>query len=185
MSGLLNVTYSELVERIKSGIKTKCHNIADYANISNVFKTGFTGTYTIPGGNDYATCYCTYAISGNPISQVAASTVDTDMTNFISNIGLTQRINNNVVAGEFINFINDMVSFCSTKLAFSVSQYAPSTRYLIYTGNTSYPSLVNITSENLDKIIVTNDSNEFSNAIINITKNTIRTIPCTYSITYS
>lgn len=186
MSGLQNKKYSDIVNAIKTYIKTNCVNISNYNGIETAYKSGFTGTSTIPGGNGAATCYCTYTIAANPVSQVASSVVDTDMTNFIAQIQLTSKLDTNIASSEFINFINDMVSFCSSKMVYATSQYAATKQILIYsTSNTSYSSVAAITTEDANKMMVSGDINSIINAIVNITKQTIRCIPCRYTFSYS
>ena len=95
------------------------------------------------------------------------------------------KLNNNIPASEFINFINDIVSFCSTKLCFATSQY-DGNRYLIYyTPNTSYSSIVSINTNESNKIVQANDVNSILNMLLNVIKQNIRNVPCTYNIALS
>lgn len=186
MSGLQSITYQAIIDAIKTYIKSNCLNISNYSGINIAYKSGYSGTSTIPGGNAAATCYCTYTLSANPVVQVASSVVDADMTNFISQIQLTAKLNSNIASSEFLNFINDIVSFCSSRMAYATSQYATTKQILIYsTSNTSYSSLAPITTDEANKLMETNDINSVVNAVVNVTKQNIRCIPCKYTFSYS
>ena len=101
---------------------------------------------------------------------------------FLSSIGVSN-VNATLTAGVFFNFINDMISFISTKCAFTVSQYS-SNRFLIYwTGNTTYANTYKINLSAQEKISQYSDIHQMLNAIFNIAKQNIRCIPVQYNIT--
>ena len=137
MTAIPQVTYKQIVDKIVADIKSSCINISNFASISSVFKSGYSQTITISGGNDAARCYCTVTISGNNIVEVSAGTVDANMNSFLSTIGINSYINDYIKPSEFIKFLNDMITFCSTKLAYSTSHYAQSTKYLIYNSSSN------------------------------------------------
>ena len=181
---LQNITYNEIVETVKNYIKTNCMNIANFGAIPAAFKAGYTLSGNISSSGDRYTSKYVVTIT-RAVTQVASSVVDTDMNNFLARINVANKLNNNVPASEFINFINDIVSFCSTKLCFATSQYNGN-RYLIYyTANTSYSSIVSINTNESNKIVQANDVNSILNMLLNVIKQNIRNIPCTYNIALS
>ena len=176
-----SMTYQNIVDTVKTWIKSNCSNITKFSEIPNVFKSGYTTTVQYAGDATSPSKYTT-KISGNAVSQVATTTVDTDMTNFLTSIGVTNT-SKTIPASEFMDFVENMVSFCSTKLAYSISQYSTN-KYLIYTtANTSYSSIRQINEDGAFKIITTEDINDILNSIINVTKQTIKNKPVTYTIT--
>lgn len=178
---LANITYNEIIEAIKNHIKANCTNIANYGSIPACFKSGYTASGQIAGN---AAAKSTYSVSiTKAVAQVDASTVDTDMTNFINGLGLGNKLSTNCSANNFFNFMNNMISFCSTKLAFATSQYSTDKYLIYYTANTSYKDVYNMEEEKAIRLIYANDVHQMLNAIFNIAKQNIRNIPCTYSIT--
>ena len=181
--GLANITYNEIINAVKTYIKTYCFNIANYAGIDACFKAGYSVTSQI-AGNATAQTYYKSNIT-RPVNAVNANVVDTDMNNFISSLNLTDKLNNNVSANNFFSFINNMLSFCSTKLAFATSQYS-SQKYLIYyTGNTNYSSIKPIEEEIAYRMAYANDVHDMLNLFFNVVNQNIRNVPCLYSITFS
>ena len=147
-----SITYGTIVDAVKTWIKSNCSNIANYSGMSNAVKNGYSYTVgTSSAGAAYsesATC----SLSSSITAAVGASTVDTDMNNFLSTIGVTSTmLSQNVNPTQYYKFINDMCCFCCTKLAFVTSQTGnasnTSVRYLIYwTGNTAYNYNISIAS---------------------------------------
>ncbi len=179
-----NITYQTLVDLVKNYIKTNCKNISDFASISSVMKSGYSTSATISSAGDGYTSSYTCTIS-KAVAQVDTSTVDTDMTNFLSTIGVSSKLSSNIPEGEFIKFFNDMVSFCSTKMAFATSQFT-TTKYLIYnTGSTSYASTVTIGNNTARQLIKVTDITTITNMLTSVMKQTLRTIPCTYTYSFA
>lgn len=178
---LANITYNEIIEAVKNYIKTNCTNIANYSSIPACFKSGYTASGQIAGN---ATANSTYSVSiTKAVAQVNDSTVDTDMTNFINSLGLGNKLTTNCSANNFFNFMNNMISFCSTKLAFATSQYSTNKYLIYYTNNSSYKDVYNIEEEKIIRLIYASDIHQMLNAVFNIAKQNIRNVPCTYSIT--
>ena len=185
MSGIESITYATIINNIKTFIKTKCVNITDYGNIPGEFKSGYTNVITISGGNAMATCYCTITSAGNYVVQATTSDVDTDMTNFCNAIGLTPYLNQTVKDTEFIKFMNDIIAFCSAKLAFATSVYN-SNRYLIYNKNqTTYGTTYTINEGSANKIVELTDVTSAINKLMTDINNLIREIPVIYAFNYS
>ena len=185
MSGIQNTTYSRAVNNIKTYIKNNCYNIANWSNLPAAFKSGYSNTVTVSGGNATAKCYCTITSSGNYVVQAATGDVDTDMTNFCNAIGLTPYINQNIKDTEFIKFMNNMLAFCTAKLAYATSVYN-STRYLIYNKNqTSYGTTYTINEGSVNKLIETTDVTTAINILMTDINQLIREIPVQYAFNYS
>lgn len=177
---IATITYNEVVTLVTNWIKANCVNISNYAGMPSCFKPGYKVT-TRYAGNDSVNATYTVTIV-NSIPQVAATTVDSDMTAFLTSIGANTRLNDTLPASEFINFINDMVTFCATKCAFSVSQYSTS-KYLVYNAsNTTYLSPINITTNEVLKVIEAFDILSILNSLGVIINEYIRAIPCKYTI---
>lgn len=174
------LTYNDIINGVKSYLKSNCKNISNFGGMDACFKNGFVTSGQIAGN---ATATTNYRVNiTRAISQVSSGTVDTDMTNFLSSIGVSN-VNATLTADVFFNFINDMISFISTKCAFTVSQYS-SNRFLIYwTGNTTYANTYKINSSAQEKISQSGDIHQMLNAIFNIAKQNIRCIPVQYNIT--
>jgi len=179
-----NITYNEIVEAVKNYAKSNCMNIANFGAIPAAFKAGYSLSGNISSSGDKYTSKYVVTIT-RAVSQVASSVVDTDMNNFLTRINVVNKLNNNIPASEFINFINDMVSFCSTKLCFATSQYHSGGYLIYYTANTSYSSAVSITTNNQLKLIEASDVNSILNMLFNVVKQNIRNVPCTYNIALS
>lgn len=185
MSGIQSITYNTIINNIKTYIKNNCVNITNYAGLPSAFLSTYSNTVTISGGNAAATCYCTITASSNYIVQASTSDVDTDMTNFCNTIGLTSYLNDPVKDTEFVKFMNDIINFCGTKLAFSTSIYN-SNRYLIYNKNqTTYGTTYTINAGSANKIIGTTDVTTAINTLMTEVNKVIREIPVQYSLNYS
>lgn len=186
MSGLQSITYQTIVDAVKNYIKSNCINITNFAGISNVFKSGYSVNVTVPGGNAAATAYCNIYINGNNIVQATTTNVDDDMNSFLTQIGATDILSQNITDSEFIKFMNDMVIFCTTKMAYSTSIYAVSTKHLIYvTSQTSYENVEAISaSGHSGKEIDLSDATSIINDIVNTAKRSIRCLPVQYYVNY-
>ena len=169
MSGIKSITYRTIVDLVKKFIKENCSNITNYSGINASFKNGYTKTYTLDGGNSAATSYYTDTLTANGVSEVSTSTVDTDMNNFLNTIGLTNLLDNNITDSEFLDFINNIIIFASTKMTFRVSQLAQSTIYLVYdTDNKTYSNTEMIEKGHMYKIIEASDAIEIFENLFNI-----------------
>ena len=185
MSGIQSITYGAIIDIIKNYMKTNCVNITNFNGIPSVFKSGYSNKITISGGNAAATCYCTVTSSGNYIPSATTNDVDSDMSLFCDTIGLTPYLNLNVQDTEFVKFMNDMLSFCTIKLAFSTSVYN-STRYLIYNkNNSSYGTLYTINEGSSGKIVETTDVTSAIGKLLTDINTVIRELPVQYSLNYS
>ena len=154
------ITYNTVVEHVKSWILANCMNFdTTIANLPACFKTGYSVVTTIT-----TNAKSTVTISKG-VSQVASTVVATD-----------------IVANEFLNFVEDIISFCSTKIGIAASQYS-TTNYMVYlTGNTTYSSLKNITTTTTYRLIDDADITTLINFITSVVRQNIRPYVCTYSI---
>lgn len=177
---LLNdITYNTVINTVKNWIKNNCINIANWNSIPACFKQGYSNT-TVISGNGTIQSTCTINIV-KYVSQVSGTTVDTDINNFLNNIGLSNKLNENIDNSEFINFINNIVNFCATRLCFTVSQYSEN-KYLIYSNlSVTIPKIAMNDFEDF-KLTESTDVIEILKCLEDILNKNIRTIPCTYDI---
>lgn len=182
---IATITYQQLVTVVTDWVKANCSNIANFAGIESYFKSGWTTGKQRYAGNDTSPSCYTVTISGNIVSQVAATTVDSDMTTFLAtNCGLSN-LSQNIPDSEFLDFIKDMVVFCSTKVVNVASQYS-STRYICYdTGNTSYTNPFLINTSDAKKMLLASDITELLGNIITLVRQNMRNKTCQYTITLS
>ncbi len=178
------ITYQQVVDIVKNWIKANCVNIANFAGMDGHFKSGWTsGKIRFEGNDTSPSCY-TVTLSGNAVSQVAASTVDTDMTNFLSSCGLTN-LSQNIPASEFLDFIKNMVVFCSTKISLTASEYVSKT-YIIYdTANTTYNDKYNIDTNDAKKMMLATDIIQIMNNIITLVRQNMRNKVVSYRVVMS
>lgn len=188
-----NITYQSIVDTVKTWIKSNCANIANYSGMNNAVKNGYVmniGSSSV--GTEYsesASCSLTSPIT----SAVSSSTVDTDMSNFLTSIGASSLLSQNVNPTQFYKFINDMCCFCCTKLAYVTSQQNTTTssvRYLIYwSGNTSYTYTQNIVnSSDVNLLINASDVNTMWQNIVDMMtriSGNIRIVPVSYTFSLS
>lgn len=178
------ITYQTLVDVIKTAIKSNCINIYNYAGIPASYKAGYTNKVLYAGSGTASLSYYTCTIKSNDIKSVTSSTVDTDMTAFLSSCGLTN-LAQNIPASEFLDFIKDMVVFCSTKLVMVGSQLSTA-KYLCYdTSNTTYNNKFALDTNQAYKIMEATDITTLLSNIITLTRQTIRNKTCQYTYTMS
>lgn len=178
------MTYADLINSIKNWILNNCINFeSNFSNLPAVFKSGYS-VKTRYAGNDLASANHQITIT-KFVSSVPPTTFENDFQNFLTSINLTDKLNTNLADSEFFNLVNNIISFCSTKLCFAVSQYSTS-KYIIYnTTNTYYLFLQKIDTSEMEKLIDHNDITMMLIAIIDIIKQNIRSYSCKYSITLS
>lgn len=176
-----NITYGTVVNLVKNWIKTNCVNITNFAGIPSVFKSGYTSSTVFAGAGTAAVATYIYNLTGNAISSVGVSTVDNDMNNFITTIGINDKLNQPIPASEFINFINDMVSFCSTKVCFTTSQFHNVGYTVYYPQNTAYSSVVTLPTNFDIKVIEATDAIKILNSLFGVIQQNIRNVTCRYS----
>lgn len=174
-----SITYNTVITQVKNWIKTNCINIRNFASLPSCFKAGYTITSQFAGTNN---AIMTYQVTiSKYISAATTANVDNDMNSFINRISLASKLNNNIASSELISFVNDLMSFCSTKVAFTVSQYS-SNRYIIYdTSNNNYKSTENILTAEMLKLIEMQDVLSILNILERVINQTSRIIPCRYN----
>lgn len=186
-----NVTYSTMIDQVKQWIKTNCINIANFGSLPACFKSGQTaasGSCTSTGHADYYNSTYTVKVSSNAVAQVAASTVDTQMTNFWTDYCGNININLNITPTNYLAFIEDMTSFCSARVYIACSEFSQN-RYLIYNdGAATYVNNRQLTSsQQAYKLITATDIAYTSQGIliniINAVNQTLRLRPVYYSVT--
>ena len=189
-----NVTYQAVVDTVKTWIKSNCANIANYSGMSNAVKNGYSYTVGTSSSGDAYSEAATCSLSSSITGAVASSTVDTDMTNFLSTIGASSILSQNINPTQFYKFINDMCCFCCTKLAFVASQTgnasSSSVRYLIYwTGNTSYTYTINVAASTATNYVINaSDINKVWQNIVDMMiriNGNIRVLPVNYTYSLS
>lgn len=181
---IANITYNTVVNQVKNWIKSNCTNISNFGGINGVFKSGWTSSGTTLTSPQYTGTY-TVTIS-RAVTQATAANVDTDMTNFCNDKGITNKLSTNIPPAEFYHFIQDMISFMCTKCVYATSQYAQGTRYLIYyPSNTSYSTTFNISSTEATRLAYASDVTSLMTTMITVVNQNIRCVPCKYSWSFS
>lgn len=181
---IASITYSTVVTHVKNWIKNNCTNITNFSGINSAFKAGYTSSGTVLTSPQYTGTY-SIAIS-TAVAQATTSNVDSDMTSFCDTYGITAKLNNNIPASEFYHFIQDMISFICTKCAFTCSQFAQGTRYLIYyPGHTSYSTTFTISSTVATRLAQASDVTSLMDTMITVVNQNLRTVPCKYTWSFS
>lgn len=178
-----SITYNTVTESIKNWIKTNSINIANWNSIPTCFKQGYSNTYQI-AGNETINSNCTATIV-KYITQSTTNAVDTDFNTFLTYLNIKNNLNSQLPGSEFINFINNIINFCSIKLCFVVSQFSENS-YLIYNQNANLQNIfIQQNTYNSTKKISNEDMLKMLNCLENDIKKNIRTISCTYTFTLS
>lgn len=178
----VDLTYNTLISHVKTWILSNCSNFSqNFTNIPAVFKAGYS-TKKRYKGND--TANSNYRINiVKYISSVDQSVLETDFTNFINEMSLSDKLESIIRPSEFFNLTNNIISFCASKLYLATSQYNTQA-FIIYTIDSNpYQSIQKIMNTDLKGLIKSTDSLNMLNAIITIIKQNIRPYVCTYSIT--
>lgn len=182
---IASVTYQQVVNTVVSWIQTNCANISNYAGIQSYFKTGYTSGKVTYAGSGTASLSChTTTLKSNGVSSVSAATVTSDMTSFLSTCGLTD-LSKTIPTSEFLDFIKDMVVFCSTKVVMVASQYS-STKYICYDiTNTTYNDKMQLDTNSSMKIMEATDITQLLSNIITLVRQSMRNKTCQYTVTMS
>ena len=174
------ITYKTLVDIVKDYILTNCHNFSKYDSMESCFKPGYHFTIVVPhhGGKTYTPYSATYI--SQSISRYSDSTLTEDLNNFLTSIKVIDKLNENIKDSDFINFVCNMVSFCSTKCCFTTSQYS-NNKLLVYQPNSSYSEINPITQASLIRQVYVNDAILLMKTAINVSSQNFRCVPCTYN----
>lgn len=177
------ITYNDIIALLRNYITANCKNIDNnYNSLPSEFKSGYSKRINLTSSGSIRT-YCTESIIKS-VPKVTIGTVNNDINNFLSTIHVTDKLNTNVVASEFIDFINNLVTFCATKLCFATSSYV-SSRYLVYiASNTKYMNIKNIDNTEVLKQIANTEVNDILISIIDVVNQLIRPYTCTYRTTF-
>ena len=85
----------------------------------------------------------------------------------------------------FLDFIKNMVVFCSTKVSLTASEYV-STTYIIYdTANTTYNDKYNINTNDAKKMMLATDIIQIMNNIITLVRQNMRNKVVSYRVVMS
>jgi len=186
MSGLGTFTYNSMITVVANWINTNANNLANFSSLPAAFKAGYSYTINIPktqGGNETYQPRCIVS-NANYFTQTNTSTVISQMQSFFQARGVSN-LNSNVPASEFLHFINNLVSFCSTKLVYTVSQFNTG-RYLIYqNNNTTFNSTYQMTTNEANKLIEATDMMNMFDMLFNIISQNLRCVPIKHNFTFS
>lgn len=182
------ITYNTIINQVKSWIKSNCKNITNYGNINSVFKPGWSKSETVLKGHGY-TGIVKITIASGAVEQAAASNVDNDMNAFISNVCKlsSSDLNKNIPEKDFYHFIQNMISFISTKCVYATSQFSQNEKHLIYvTKNTSYnTTFINISSSIEKKLIEALDVSSLMMTMLTVANQYLRCNQLIYKWTVS
>lgn len=127
--------YKNITDNLLTWITNNCINYSNFGGIHAAFKSGYINDEIIrPGGREDIGRSCRRTISGNIVSQVNYATIYNDFTVFVINQFTNKgyNINDTVEVNGMIALFNLFVSFCQTRICYSVSFIVPNTTYLIY-----------------------------------------------------
>lgn len=184
-----SITYQDVVDTVKNWIKANCINITNYNAISNAVKTGYSYQVFYGGWNNTSeTCNATITSALQPAYE---SNVDSDMSTFLTSIGVDTILSNNISPDYFYKFISDMVCFCCTKVGYVLSQVdnnPGSVQYMIYNlSNSSYDYSIPISASSaVIYELIANDIKSVLDYIILLIKINVsnkRILSCNYSYT--
>lgn len=177
-----SVTYDDLVDRAVNVIKSNVHNIdqTKFNNLPDCLKSTYQNILVYSGTDAGASgsSHAYVSITGNSVSKVN-DTVKTDLTSFLSSAGITD-LDDDITPEKFIDFFNNVMSFCSRYLRYSVSQFTPNV-YLIY-GDTGSTKTYN---NNLTDDLVYAKSIDSTTGMLNVLKNRLSIVVRCYPATYS
>lgn len=178
------VSYQTIINQLKSWILSNCYNFdTTTAKLPAAFKAGYASSKRFAGNNTANSNY-KVAIS-SPVPIFSTSVFETQLTEFLPEVNLSDKLSSNVVESEFFDLVLNLISFCSTKLNFASSQFN-SNKYLIYNGSyTVYTSIYQISSLEKEKLIKADDYTNLLDQILKVSKQNIRTFTCKYTITLS
>lgn len=188
---LPKITYQEIVNKVKTYAKTNCQNITNFSEIPAYYKSGFS--YTVGSRSANYIGEGGKLTINNPVVSVNAGTVDTDMSTFLNNLGLSGALLEYPVDDlNFNNFLLDMIIFLATKTCFVMSRPNNSVsdeKILVYnpSGIFDYSQTKNITPspEGSEQSYTYNslDVQDVLNKFITYSINAIRIVPLTFTFT--
>lgn len=183
------LTYRTLSDLVKNYAKATCINITNFAGLPACYKAGYS--WEVGSGGEGAGRMSSIA---NPIVQVAASTVDTDMTNFLNNIGVpASALDYPIDNANLDNFILDLIVFVSTKIGFAVSQSgnaaSSASKYVVYMNNNGldYTNIRKVAPKEEGKgaeyIYSGPEMQDIMNKFFNSVKKSVRMAPIKFTFT--
>lgn len=133
-----NITYTSIINIIKNYIKSNCLNVSNFAGIPNQYKTGYTRVIGSASANYIGEG--ARATIANPVTEVTASTVDSDMATFLTNIGISSSaLSYPVDDSSFTPLFTNLAIFCTARVCYAMSNSSNSgtdAKILVYyTGN--------------------------------------------------
>lgn len=176
---LQNITYQTLTDIALNYILNNCANIdSKFSSMAAEFKAGYHQNVRYAGQADF---YSYYDITiSRYVSKISSTTVRNDFTAFLQRVGLNTKLTENVSEKEYIDVINNLVNFCSTKCCYTVSQFSKN-KYLIYYNNTNFLHTYIISEAIGKKLAAAQDVNDILINLIDTINQTLRVIPCKYT----
>lgn len=158
-------TYQTLYNQALTSIKSVCLNVSNFASLPAQYKSGYSYVQTNARSN------LKWTIK-NPISQVAAATVEADFKALMQTYGITSILSNTVTPRGLFNFYSALANFCSSRICVCSSQLATG-KYIVYVsktystvtklpeGSVAYASDVNTICNTINGIIGSNAKSYF------------------------
>lgn len=185
------ITYQEIIDKVKTYAKTNCQNISNYNSIPAQYKAGFAfvvgsrvANYINEGGN---------LTINNPVVSVDIGTVDTDMSTFLNNLGLSGALLEYPIDDlNFNNFLLDMLIFLATKTCFAMSRpnnSASSEKIFVYNPSSvfdySQTKTIMPSPEGSGQTYTydSSDLQDILNKLITNLMSSIRVVPLTFTFT--
>ena len=198
-----NITYNQILARVTDWIKSNCANVdtrydtvlpANAKNGYNYYAINFS--WWVHNGG--ATLQCKATLT-TPVTQVTSETIDNEVTDFCTAIGLTSTTRAyNVDDRNFVTFLEDLTVFLATKIAFTIpvntSTMASTNGSIITSGNNRYVvymlnalptsnlvQLVSPSSSQADYTIKMSDMVKGIDNLFATVKSQVRTVQGTYA----
>lgn len=199
-----NITYNQILARVTDWIKANCANVdARYdsvlpANAKNGYNYWMVNySWTVPSaGTTTLQCKATLV---TPVTKVTSTTIDNEVTDFCTAIGLTSTARTyNVDDRNFVTFLEDLTVFLATKIAFTIpvstnTLGAPGSaittsgnnRYVVYMSNAlptaNLVQLVSPSNSQADYTIKMSDMVKGIDNLFATVKSQVRTVQGTYA----
>lgn len=178
MSGIQPITYRKITDMVLGFILGYCKNINNTNNLPAEFKSGYIYDRRIDSG-DTSGRTIRYTIN-NPISAIASSTIQSQFNSFLSSVGITNKLDSNITDDDFLSLVDDMVSFCCSKIRFAESPLNK-TIIPVYIDGTILNTKAMIDTNS--KIIYAQDVSHLLTILKNVVKHNSRYFSVKYTIT--
>ena len=141
-----NLTYQSLYNTLLNWIKSNCNNIDSFSSsVSAAMKSNWSSTVRASSGTGGINISID---NSTAVSIVSSATVDTQLSDYMTSVGIVTKLSSIVTTNGLISFWNAAATFCAGKLRFASGQFATTPLLMYFSGNDLPSSTVpNIESE--------------------------------------